>query len=225
VQISFGLAGDDESRGVRHTALAAGWRGFISKYTKFFSTIKGDEVTARLTMLLIAVVAAMVVGCGGGDSEGSAADGEGDSAVTTVSASSLNKAEFVRKADSICRSGAFEAIEGEPPDGGPAPVQLPDRVETVMVPAFTQVADEVQQLGAPRGDEAEVEAFLAALHEDIDSLEQRSSAQKSLVKLQYEFEGSSELARSYGIYACAYLKRPRLPKTAQELREEEQQDR
>lgn len=179
-------------------------------------------MNARLTMLLIAAVAIMAAGCGGGDSEGTAADGEGDSAVTTVAASSLTKEAYLKKANAICAEGAFEAVEGEPAGGGPAPKTLPERVETVMVPAFRQVADEVQQLGAPRGDEAKIEAFLAALHEDVDTLEERSSSQKTLAKLQYEFEASSAIAGPYGLYACAYLKRPRTPQESQEQREKRQ---
>ena len=177
---------------------------------------------ARLMMLLIAAAAVTAVGCGG-DSEGSGGSG-GDPDVTTVTTSSLSKDAFLKKANAICARGAFQAVEGEPTDGEPAPKTLPERVEVVMVPAFNQVADELQQLGAPRGDEAEIEAIVAALHEDVDSLEQNSASQKALTKLQYEFESSSALAGPYGLYACAYLKRPRTPQESQEAREKRQKE-
>jgi len=173
-----------------------------------------------MTLLLVVAMAAVAVGCGGSDGDVASGDAGEDLTSTTVSASSLGRLEFIKKVNVICRIGAFDAVEGGPPSGGPPAKTLPEQVDTVMVPAFTRVADEVQQLGAPRGDEAEIEAFLAALRKDIASLDQNSASQKTLGKLQYEFEASSDLARPYGIRACAYLKRGVTPQRAREIRKE-----
>jgi hypothetical protein len=156
-------------------------------------------LVARLTVLLLAMTAAVALaaGCGGG--------GDATAGVeTTVTASSLSKAAFVKKANVVCRREAQRAISYVPLDRGELSYQeaFDKTLEDAMLPAFRRVVDEIRKLGAPQGDEREVEAFLEAFAEAIDQLEENGAS--SPTGLEIPFASSTKLARAYGIDNCGY---------------------
>lgn len=161
-------------------------------------------MTARVTLLVAAAmaIAVLAVGCGGGGDGGG--DEGSDSASKEIATSSLKKAAFVKKADSICRSGAEEAVEGPETASQPEGQSFGQTVTVAMVPAFRGVVDKIYKLGAPSGDEAQIEAFLEAMGQEVDAIEENSASLKSLEDVASEFQGSTKLAHSYGILACTY---------------------
>ncbi len=152
--------------------------------------------TKQITRSVGAVALAVLVifsGCGGSDEESTS------TAAVTVKASSITKAQFVKQANAICGNGTSriakvvqKAIVG---DAGIEPV------EKAVVPMVNQFVVEIKALGAPEGDEAKVEELLSALQEEADEVEQTPSS--SMEEFAKRFKKSGNLARSYGLTACA----------------------
>lgn len=146
---------------------------------------------ARLTMLLLIGlgIAALAVGCGGG----------GDSSTTTITTSSLSKPQFVKQANAICergRSKFVKSVSSEPP--------FAESIEVVVVPMYEEIIEQIREIGAPKGDAAEIEAFLAAMQEGAETLEAKSASFKTLSDLEPPLEKSAKIAGAYGIKLCAF---------------------
>jgi hypothetical protein len=152
-------------------------------------------LNARLPTLLVAILAVtgLAAGCGG------SSDADEGGASTTVTASSLSKAAFIKQANAICERERSLIINSKVP--------LPKAAATVYVPAFESIVVDVQDLGAPRGDEAEVEAFLGAMQEDTETLEERSSSIKTFAEIEGPFKDSAALAKKYGLSLCVFYAR------------------
>lgn len=146
------------------------------------------------TALLLAAVA--FAGCGGGGDNTESATG------TTVTTSSRSKAEFVALANGICkRTRANLNLEmGEylkEHEGDPGKKKtIPDAFRVVGIRKFPAQIEEIRSLGAPKGNEQQVEAFLAAMQKVVDA--PRQSTFRELIR-------SAALARKYGLDDCAYV--------------------
>jgi hypothetical protein len=120
----------------------------------------------------VLALAAVAAGCGGGDdSSGSSSD--------SSSATTLTKAEFIKEADAICgdanEQGETEAEEfAEENDftlEKASEEQLEDAVAAVFVPSLNQQAEEIAALGAPEGEEEQVEALTSSLEDAASEIE------------------------------------------------------
>jgi hypothetical protein len=144
-------------------------------------------------LLAVGMVIALValVGCGS-DDEG------GEETVTKV--------EFIEQGDRICekaeKQAETEAEEFAEQNGfdleKATDDELEEAVAEVLVPALDQQAEEIDALGAPEGDEEEVEAIVVALEDGTATVEDDPSV---------VFEGSplkeaSQLAKDYGFEVC-----------------------
>lgn len=147
----------------------------------------------RTFALLISVlaVAAFAAGCGDDDS----------------SADSLTKAEFVKQASDKCKAvnkesqkrleAAGKAQEGVPPSKN-TEEQL---VNNIVVPALQKQADELSELGAPEGDEAQVEAIIEALEKVTQEAEENPVG----VAAQSDpFLEVDQMMKDYGLEACRH---------------------
>jgi hypothetical protein len=110
-----------------------------------------------------AVLAALVAGCGGGDD-------------TTDETVTLTKVEFIKQGDAICKAGnkeiekGFEEFAEEndlPENKEPSQEQGVELVETVLLPNVQQQAEELRELGAPEGDEEQVDELLTSLEDAV----------------------------------------------------------
>lgn len=147
--------------------------------------------TGLLPALLLSLTLAMA-GCGG-DTEG---DNEGDAQPEAIS-----KADFTAQAEEICADGNAEISAGADALGeDPAQEQIEQFAADVIVPNLQAQHDDLAELGAPEGDEAEVESILDSLQEGIDAVE----ADPSLITSSDDpFAEASDLAAEYGLAACA----------------------
>jgi len=143
-----------------------------------------------------AVLAALVAGCGSGD----------ETADETVT---LTKVEFIKQGDAICKAGNKEIEEGFeefaeendlPENQEPNDEQSVELVETVILPGIQQQGEELRDLGAPEGDEEQVDELLTSLE---DAVAEGEDDPESL------FEGSTDpfgevnqLATDYGFEVC-----------------------
>jgi len=137
-----------------------------------------------------ALLVVLVAGCGSSDDS-----------------SSLTKAEFIKQADQICTKGE-KSIEGgaekfaeenkvdtEKPTKG----QQEEVIKQVVAPEIRKQAEEIDSLGAPKGEESEVEAIVTAVEEGADELESKPAL---LIEGKNPLEAGSKLAKEYGLKVC-----------------------
>ncbi|HEY3491345.1 MAG TPA: hypothetical protein VGK43_00235 [Solirubrobacterales bacterium] len=148
---------------------------------------------ALLALVALVALGAFVVGCGSGDE-------------TTDETVTLTKAEFIKQGDAICEKGndqsEKEAEEFAEENGftleKASDEQLEEAVSEVLVPNLNQQAEELDALGAPEGDEEQVEEIIVSLEgaaEDIDD-------DPSAVFEGEVLEEPGELAQDYGFKVC-----------------------
>jgi hypothetical protein len=153
--------------------------------------------------LTVVAAAGALAGCGGG----------GDSASgTTLTTSSHSKAEYVKLANAICKKGreatlgkigAFmEARNGGKESKAQDGNLFAKALQTIFLPAIQTQVEEIRSLGAPEGDEQQVEALLTALQEASDA--HRQGTVKSQNVFEKDFKRSGELASKYGLDECSY---------------------
>jgi hypothetical protein len=143
------------------------------------------------------VLASALAGCGGSGGEESATD-----TTTTAEGDAAARAEFLAKGDALCAQGQSEAAElarraqeiqaqsGTVPDE--ALLEQAAGVWDDQIQLVVRFRDELDELEAPAGDEAQVEQFIIALD---DGLEVAREIQASLADGE---EPSRERVESYG---------------------------
>jgi hypothetical protein len=149
----------------------------------------------KKTLIFLAAVmvtALLLAGCGG--------DG------TTA----LTKAEFVKQGEGICkrinneRSAAIEAFAAKSKAGPGKPLSLGEQLKLVLKVALPPVKAEAQQLdelGAPEGEEAKTQAFIDAMETAIEEVEQNPG---SVLKPETSpFTAVGKMAKQYGFETCA----------------------
>jgi len=170
---------------------------------------------------VIALVVALG-GCGGGDSSssattggeatGTATQGEsgGASGKSPAPSGGLSKAEFVKRANAICEKRKKQSLakmgayvkQHKRGTGGTNAALIVEAVKAVFLPGVETQVKEIRALGAPPGDEAEVEDFLTALEEGVAGASEASGSPSAA--FGKSFARSAKLAREYGIDGCVY---------------------
>jgi hypothetical protein len=152
---------------------------------------------ASLVVLALVALAAIVIGCGDSDDGGSE---------TTEATETLTKAEFIKRGDAICEE-ANEQNETEAEEFAKekdftlekaTDEQLEEAITEVLVPSLNQQAEDIKALGAPQGDEGQVDKIIVSLEDGASEIEDDPSL---------AFEGrplkeSSRLADDYGFEVC-----------------------
>lgn len=143
--------------------------------------------TSLLPALLLSL-SLVAAGCGGDDEGGEDAE-------------PLSKADFTTQANKICADGNDELqTEAESLGEEPTQEQIEEFAVDVLVPNVQGQHDDIDALGAPEGDEDDVQAILDALQEGIDAVE----ADPSLITSSDDPLGeASDLAGEYGLTDCA----------------------
>jgi hypothetical protein len=141
----------------------------------------------------------LLFGCGSGD--GSSATGDG-----------LTKAEFASRADAICTRAKDEIIEnnsvrirkaaGDPQAREALEYKL---VKTAVIPALEDEVAQLKALGAPAGDDGQIEKMLKLIEGAID--EAKTEPETYVGGDHYRagsehFGDAHRLAVAYGIKNC-----------------------
>lgn len=157
-------------------------------------------MSKRLITALFGVLAiALVAGCGGSsDSSGSE---------SSEASSSLTKAEFVKQGDAICKKGdaAIEeeanefAAENNIDTKNPTESDQEEVIEQVVGPAIKHQGEEIAELGAPSGEEEEVEAIVSAVETGAEEVEEDPAA---ILKGKNPLGEAARLAKAYGFKVC-----------------------
>jgi hypothetical protein len=123
--------------------------------------------------------------------------------------SSPAKAQFIKRANAACgreRARAFrEAVSygrKHRSESKSASKLVTGLVNDVFLPKVERQNAAIAKLGAPAGDEARIDAFLADQAKGIDEVAGLSEV-KSLDQMERHFAAAGKLARTYGIAACA----------------------
>jgi hypothetical protein len=131
----------------------------------------------------------LAVGCGG--------DGEEDAPT---------KAEFIAQADAICKKAhdRFEKDFNQAFAGNPHPSQteLNEFAENTLVPGVQGEIDDISELEPPRGDEAQVNAIIAAVQGGVNRIKADPGVLSPKVKFDPQKKGH-QLAKEYGMKECA----------------------
>jgi ABC-type lipoprotein release transport system permease subunit len=143
----------------------------------------------KATMLLAAAiaVAGIVAGCGGGD----------DSSDTTTT--SLTKAAWITKADAICQQGNQEIEQAAKQQFGnqkPTTAEVRDFGTGTALPNTQTQVDKIRALGAPSGDEDQVNKILDTVQADIDKAKAAGDVEDTT------FADGNALAKQYGLKVC-----------------------
>jgi hypothetical protein len=128
--------------------------------------------------------------------------GCGGDVAQTVSAASLSQAEFTKEANAICARNRLSGLRFEPDSDQSERDAVTEGIEDGVLPSLQDAVDEIYDLGAPSGQERQVEEFLVALQKGIDDAGERPVP--TFVSLGLELTPSSELAQKLGLKSCAF---------------------
>jgi hypothetical protein len=150
-------------------------------------------------VLVVGVLALGLVAAGCGSSD----DDSTDTVEETVT---LTKAEFIKQGDQICKQAEddseVEAEEFAEENGftldDASDEQLEEAIGEVLVPALDRQAEEIDALGAPEGDEEQVEEILTAL----DEASAEVADNPSIAFKGDPLKEADQLAKAYGFKVC-----------------------
>lgn len=165
----------------------------------------------KLSVILLAALAALVIaGCGGGD--------ETETTTPTVEEPTvLTKAELIEEGDDICAevNAAVGALGAEA-----AETAVPDTIEK-SANLYTGMIERIQELGAPADDDGSYAEFMEAAEEfakvegDVKLAAEREDTValgEAATEAAPALEGFQEAAEDYGFEDCA--EGPSAPSTA-----------
>ncbi len=159
-------------------------------------------MSKRLIVLLAGVLALAIAsaGCGSSD-DGTDTD--------TASEVTITKKQLIAQGDAICKQGNEEIEDGFeryaeendiPENQEPSDEQGVEIVETVIVPNIKTQAELIRGLGAPEGDEEQVEELVDSLDEAIEAAEDDPEALFS--EDSDPFGDVNQQAQDYGFSEC-----------------------
>ena len=141
-----------------------------------------------LGLLALSLAAGLVAaGCGGSDDN------------NTTTAASLTKPEWIAKADSICKQGSQEINQAASQQFGnqkPTEAEVQQFTKDNLVPKIQSEVDSIRALGAPSGDEDQVNKLLDTVQADIDKAKSAATIENS------SFADGNALANQYGLKVC-----------------------
>jgi hypothetical protein len=123
------------------------------------------------------------------------------------STSSLTKAEFIKQADAICTAGnksdeaEFEAYAKENglENKEPSDAQKEELVTDVVLPSISKQGEEISALGAPSGEEDQVNAIVDGIEGAVEEAEGDPSV---VLSGPGPFKEVDKLAKDYGLTVC-----------------------
>ena len=146
----------------------------------------------------VAAIAMIAAGCGGSDDN-----------TDSTSTSSLTKDEFLKQGNAICAKGnkelgsEFEEFAKEhnlSANKPPSEKQLAEFADESFVPAVGGQLEELRDLGAPSGEEKEVDKILSAAERALEEAEDDPTVITS--ESNSPFVEVNKMARDYGLTVC-----------------------
>jgi hypothetical protein len=149
-------------------------------------------------------------GCGGNDSNGGASTQAYDpEASTTLTTAAIGKAQFVKRANELCRRAWVEIRENWDEYSSTQDPKLSEKKrfeEAVQLSLLAgldfHIFDEIRSLGAPRGEEQAVEKIIGPFQIAVELGWKNRWHAHSVAEVTPNFQEYNERARSYGLDAC-----------------------
>jgi ABC-type lipoprotein release transport system permease subunit len=145
----------------------------------------------RATLALTALVALGLIAAGCGDSSDDSSD--------STTAASLTKADWIAQADAICQHGNQESNQAAHQQFGnqkPTGAEIQQFLTGTALPNTQTQIDKIKALGAPSGDEDQVNHILDVVQADIDKAKAAGDLNEST------FDDGNALAKQYGLKVC-----------------------
>ena len=148
----------------------------------------------RLKIGAIAAALALtiaVAGCGGGSDDSSSS-----------TAAALSKEEFLAQGNQICAAGNKEidaASKEVFSSGQPSQAEIETFLTGTLIPSVQSQVDGIRALGAPAGDEDQVNAILDSAQSAIDA---GKADPTTLEGNDDPFAETNKLANAYGLTEC-----------------------
>jgi hypothetical protein len=159
--------------------------------------LPSKQIAARALIALSVLVPA---GCGGSSDAASTAS---TTTVKTVKTSSMTSAELAKRVEAICAHGRLRSLRFEPHQKGESEREaITTAVESTLLPAIQGVIDQIEELGAPQKQKAEIEALLTSMQRAVNEAEELDKP--AVEKVEALLEQSGRLARKDGLESCIY---------------------
>jgi hypothetical protein len=149
--------------------------------------------TGRLAFVAMLTVGLVAAGCGSSGSSGS------------TSTTALTKTEWLKKANAICKKGNQQINAGAQKvfpksKGKPSPAELNKFATGTLIPSVQSQIDQINALGAPKGDEAKVTAILNSAQAALD----KGKKDPALLTTNGPgpFKKTNQLSTAYGLTTC-----------------------
>lgn len=158
-------------------------------------------------LVIAAALALLASGCGGGSDGDATAQGDSGSAPSVGAVDGLTKAELIAQADAICeetdkkQEAALKAFLKKHPNAGSDPKGQAQMVKEAGLPPIRAEVEEIAALGAPAGEEDQVQAILDGIQQAIEKGEENPEA--LLGKSPSPFDAVGKQAAKYGFNACS----------------------
>jgi len=145
-----------------------------------------------------AAISMIVAGCG-----------SSDDSTDSTSSSSLTKAEFLKQGNAICAKGEkelneefeeFAEEENLSENKQPTEAQLTKATEEVFLPIIKGQVEGIRDLGAPSGEEEQVEEVVTAAEEALEKGEEDPASLAN--EKEDPFAEANKLANDYGLTKC-----------------------
>jgi ABC-type lipoprotein release transport system permease subunit len=164
-----------------------------ARLRSIFDFGNNDASTPRRRAIVTAIAATLIVGL---------AVGCGSSNSTTTSTAALSKSAYLTKANAICKAGNEKQQADQKALGkNPSQAQITAYVTGTQVPDIQSQIDQVKALGAPSGDEAVVNKYLATAQADLNKI--KSDPSLAYSAKSDPFADFAAIAHPYGLTACA----------------------
>lgn len=143
------------------------------------------KLRATLALTAVVALAAIAAGCGSSNDDSST--------------SSLTKAAWIAQADAICQQGNQQINQAAHQQFGnqkPTAADVQQFVTGTALPNTQTQVDKIKALGAPSGDEDQVNHILDTVQADIDKAQAAGDIENTT------FADGNALARTYGLKVC-----------------------
>src|SRR4051794_1795795 len=143
------------------------------------------KLRAALALTAVLAFGAIAAGCGSSGDDSSTSD--------------LTKAEWIAKADSICQQGnqtINQAAQQQFGNQKPTAAEVQQFATGTALPNTQSQVDQIKALGAPSGDEDQVNKILDTVQADIDKAKSAGDIESST------FDDGNALAKQYGLKVC-----------------------
>jgi hypothetical protein len=148
---------------------------------------------AGMTIAVTMIAALGAAGCG--------SSSKSSSKSTTTSTPAITKADFLAKANAICKKGnKLNDAAASKLGKSPSKAQITAFVKSTNVPSIQAQITAVRALGAPSGDKATVTKFLDLAQADLNKIKSNPALVAGKTN---QFANFAKIAHPYGLKACA----------------------